>query len=128
MNASAVAKKLKSFFGVIPNCLAPDEPTALMTLETAILLVGIKTQLENSPSGLWRALGKRVGCKPSGVRIPHSPQMNKPPLRGFIHLLDLSRVDSNVRWGPIGVAKRRLWGPFSAQMRNAPDFHQGHFD
>ena len=29
--------------------------------------------LENSPSGLWRTLGKRVGCKPSGVRIPHSP-------------------------------------------------------
>ena len=28
---------------------------------------------ENSPSGLWRTLGKRVGCKPSGVRIPHSP-------------------------------------------------------
>jgi hypothetical protein len=22
--------------------------------------------------------------------------------------------DSNVRWGPIGVAQRRLWGPFSA--------------
>src|SRR5665647_1391372 len=30
--------------------------------------------LEDSPSGLWRTLGKRVGCKPSGVRIPHSPQ------------------------------------------------------
>ena len=29
--------------------------------------------LENSPSGLWRTLGKRVGCKPSGVRIPYSP-------------------------------------------------------
>ncbi len=28
---------------------------------------------ENSPSGLWRQLGKLVGCKPSGVRIPHSP-------------------------------------------------------
>ena len=30
--------------------------------------------LENSPSGLWRTLGKRVGCKPSGVRIPYSPR------------------------------------------------------
>ena len=30
--------------------------------------------LEDSPSGLWRQLGKLVGCKPSGVRIPHSPQ------------------------------------------------------
>ena len=29
---------------------------------------------EDSPSGLWRTLGKRVGCKPSGVRIPHPPQ------------------------------------------------------
>ena len=33
-------------------------------------------RLEDSPSGLWRTLGKRVGCKPSGVRIPHPP----PPL------------------------------------------------
>ncbi len=32
---------------------------------------------ENSPSGLWRTLGKRVGCKPSGVRIPHSPQHHR---------------------------------------------------
>lgn len=31
--------------------------------------------LEISPSGLWRTLGKRVGCKPSGVRIPLSPQI-----------------------------------------------------
>ena len=29
---------------------------------------------ENSPSGLWRTLGKRVGCKPSRVRIPYSPR------------------------------------------------------
>lgn len=28
---------------------------------------------EDSPSGLWRTLGKRVGLTPSGVRIPHSP-------------------------------------------------------
>ena len=34
-------------------------------------------RLEDSPSGLWRTLGKRVGCKPSGVRIPHPP----PPIR-----------------------------------------------
>jgi hypothetical protein len=26
---------------------------------------------EDSPSGLGRTLGKRVGCKPSGVRIPY---------------------------------------------------------
>jgi hypothetical protein len=29
---------------------------------------------EDSPSGLWRTLGKRVGLTPSGVRIPHPPQ------------------------------------------------------
>ena len=34
---------------------------------------GASAQLEDSPSGLWRTLGKRVGCKPSGVRIPHPP-------------------------------------------------------
>src|SRR4051794_21375778 len=33
---------------------------------------------EDSPSGLWRSLGKRVGCKPSGVRIPYPP----PPEAG----------------------------------------------
>ena len=38
---------------------------------------------EDSPSGLWRTLGKRVGCKPSGVRIPHPP----PP-------------DPGTRWSP----------------------------
>ena len=38
---------------------------------------GASAQLEDSPSGLWRTLGKRVGCKPSGVRIPHPPQ-NSP--------------------------------------------------
>ena len=33
---------------------------------------------ENSPSGLWRTLGKRVGVTPSGVRIPHSPPSDPP--------------------------------------------------
>lgn len=40
---------------------------------------------EDSPSGLWRTLGKRVGCKPSGVRIPHPPQnvrTKRCPARG----------------------------------------------
>ena len=37
------------------------------------------TGQENSPSGLWRQLGKLVGCKPSGVRIPHSPPSSPPP-------------------------------------------------
>ena len=38
------------------------------------MLVGRIARQEDSPSGLWRTLGKRVGCKPSGVRIPHPPQ------------------------------------------------------
>ena len=28
---------------------------------------------EDSPSGLWRSLGKRVGLTPSGVRTPYPP-------------------------------------------------------
>jgi hypothetical protein len=28
---------------------------------------------EDSPSGLWRSLGKRVGSNPSGVQIPYPP-------------------------------------------------------
>jgi hypothetical protein len=28
---------------------------------------------EDSPRGLWRSLGKRVGFTPSRVRIPHPP-------------------------------------------------------
>lgn len=36
-------------------------------------LLLIQKQLENSPSGLWRTPGTRVGLTPSGVQIPHSP-------------------------------------------------------
>ncbi len=38
---------------------------------------------EDSHSGLVRTLGKRVGCKPSGVRIPHPPLCNKARRRRF---------------------------------------------
>ncbi len=38
----------------------------------------VTSPAEDSPSGLWRSLGKRVGCKPSGVRIPYPP-----PLQSF---------------------------------------------
>ena len=30
---------------------------------------------EDSPRGLWRSLGKRVGFTPSRVRIPHPPPL-----------------------------------------------------
>ena len=43
---------------------------------------GASAQLEDSPSGLWRTLGKRVGCKPSGVRIPHPPR-SSPGILGI---------------------------------------------
>src|SRR4051794_33132499 len=39
--------------------------------------------LEDSPSGLWRSLGKRVGGNPSGVRISHPPQIE--PRHGGEH-------------------------------------------
>ena len=44
---------------------------------------------EDSPSGLWRTLGKRVGCKPSGVRIPHPPPLTPEPIEvpGFLLLV-----------------------------------------
>ena len=44
---------------------------------------------EDSPSGLWRTLGKRVGCKPSGVRIPHPPPLTPGPVEvpGFLLLV-----------------------------------------
>jgi hypothetical protein len=33
----------------------------------------VTSPTEDSPSGLWRSLGKRVGLTPSGVRIPYPP-------------------------------------------------------
>ncbi len=33
----------------------------------------VASAAEDSPSGLWRTLGKRVGGNPSRVRIPHPP-------------------------------------------------------
>src|SRR4051794_104592 len=35
---------------------------------------------EDSPSGLWRSLGKRVGLTPSGVQIPYPPPPDRPPV------------------------------------------------
>ena len=37
--------------------------------------------LEDSPSGLWRTLGKRVGFTPSRVRISYPPPARVPGLR-----------------------------------------------
>ena len=35
----------------------------------------VASATEDSPSGLWRSLGKRVGLTPSGVRIPYPPPL-----------------------------------------------------
>ena len=39
----------------------------------------VRFRAEDSPRGLWRSLGKRVGFTPSRVRIPHPPPL---PTRG----------------------------------------------
>ena len=38
----------------------------------------VASPAEDSPSGLWRSLGKRVGLTPSGVRIPYPPPLDAP--------------------------------------------------
>src|SRR5699024_10155516 len=40
----------------------------------------VPSSAEDSPSGLWRSLGKRVGLTPSGVRIPYPPLNAGPAL------------------------------------------------
>ncbi len=46
----------------------------------------LSSSAEDSPSGLWRSLGKRVGSNPSGVQIPYPP-----PCRESRHTSLLSR-------------------------------------
>lgn len=52
--------------------------------------------MEDSPSGLWRTLGKRVGCKPSGVRIPYPPpkclQTKTRDARALLHSYPLLQL------------------------------------
>lgn len=44
---------------------------------------------EDSPSGLWRTPGTRVGLTPSGVQIPYPPPMKTPEKSGvFVFKLD----------------------------------------
>src|SRR5689334_13070829 len=37
----------------------------------------LSSDTEDSPRGLWRTLGKRVGFTPSRVRIPHPPPASR---------------------------------------------------
>ena len=39
------------------------------------MLFSTMIDVENSPSGLWRTLGKRVGVTASRVRISYSPRV-----------------------------------------------------
>jgi hypothetical protein len=65
---------------------------------------------EDSPSGLWRTLGKRVGFTPSGVRIPHPPPAEGPhrTVRAFVvpgparhlHRYRRAREHRPLRWQP----------------------------
>ena len=40
-----------------------------------VMLFSTMIDVENSPSGLWRTLGKRVGVTASRVRISYSPRL-----------------------------------------------------
>ena len=43
----------------------------------------LSSDAEDSPSGLWRTLGKRVGFTPSRVRIPHPPPFDQQKRRAI---------------------------------------------
>lgn len=49
----------------------PIRTQALFSYTINRYIINDATQ-EDSPSGLWRTLGKRVGCKPSGFESPSS--------------------------------------------------------
>ena len=57
--------------------------------------------MENSPSGLWRTLGKRVGVTASRVRISYSPPGLEPrkPLKSF-GFRGFALVPSDCRFPP----------------------------
>ena len=76
-----------SILGDLAKVTPHEESFLILNPETANFQTTINAArigvLENSPSGLWRTLGKRVGCKPSGVRIPYSPPVQAPSIQGF---------------------------------------------
>src|SRR5690606_40465154 len=58
-----------------PDCGVDDRsPHAVRSAP----LPRVPSDADDSPSGLWRTLGKRVGSTPSGVRIPHPPPDEGP--------------------------------------------------
>ena len=67
--------------------------------------------MENSPSGLWRTLGKRVGVTASRVRISYPPPILKPrkPLKSF-GFRGFALVPSDCRFPP-GSLRFDTFGP-----------------
>ena len=67
--------------------------------------------MENSPSGLWRTLGKRVGVTASRVRISYSPPGLEPrkPLKTF-GFRGFALVPSDCRFPP-GSLRFDAFGP-----------------
>ena len=54
-------------------------------------------------------LESALGASPRGFESPILRRNEKRPLVGRFLFLGLGH-ENRVRWGPIGVAKRRLWG------------------
>src|SRR3954452_11443048 len=89
----------------------------------------VTSPAEDSPSGLWRSLGKRVGCKPSGVRIPypppcltstHSGTPSEGPTGLVVHSLNFS-----LTWG----SARRRFPSVPTTAAHPPDaLHPGGSD
>lgn len=67
--------------------------------------------MEDSPSGLWRTLGKRVGVTASRVRISYPPPVLKPrkPLKSF-GFRGFALVPSDCRFPP-GSLRVDTFGP-----------------
>ena len=49
--------------------------------------------MEDSPSGLWRTLGKRVGVTASRVRISYSPPVGLPDDFGSLFFMPKANVN-----------------------------------
>src|SRR5215207_2392536 len=81
--------------GPLP-CDLRGVPSADRTVDLRAAPGSIAGALEDSPSGLWRSLGKRVGGNPSGVRISHPPQSRRPSsARTIAEPLSLRRPPRN---------------------------------
>ncbi len=70
--------------------------------------------MEDSPSGLWRTPGTRVGFTPSGVQIPHPPPAKplgfliRQKLRGFC-VPDLDTVQGVMDCGGLITLISLMW-------------------